>query len=388
MLDPGLGGLHFVRPLWLLALLPAGYLYWRARRQARVDVVWRGAIAPHLLDHLMIRARRSAALGPAGSLLATLVVASLAMAGPAWHREGSPFVHEHGPLVIALSLDDSMNAGDVQPSRLERAKQKIRDLLALRSGTRNALVVYAHEARLVVPPTDDASIIELYVGALETDMLAPAGSDPGAVIDLAGPLLDRERTPGAILFVTDTLPGPSFERLAAESTSGGHRILALVVAADDGGVAASGATAPATVDPESLDAFVSVTGGDATGVAVDDRDVRWLARRLDAHRLAVVGREEAPLRDAGVWLVAPLVVLMLPWFRLGWTIRWVAVAVVLAALTLASGVSATDGVGRARDLAGEVWLRRLEIDPRDYLRAKLAYRPGVSSPRGIGQGAP
>lgn len=43
---------HVIRPDWLLALLPAGLLWWLLRRGADQGRAWRGIVAPHLLAHL------------------------------------------------------------------------------------------------------------------------------------------------------------------------------------------------------------------------------------------------------------------------------------------------------------------------------------------------
>ena len=59
------------------------------------------------------------------------------MAGPAWREQDSPFTEDAAALVIVLEVTPSMRTTDVQPSRLERAVQKIHDLLAARRGRNN-----------------------------------------------------------------------------------------------------------------------------------------------------------------------------------------------------------------------------------------------------------
>ena len=67
-----------------------------------------------------------------------------------------------------------MNQPDVAPTRLERAKQKISDLLAARAGARSGLIAYAGTAHLVMPLTDDRSVIVPFLAALATSLM-PAG---------------------------------------------------------------------------------------------------------------------------------------------------------------------------------------------------------------------
>ena len=67
--------------------------------------------------------------------------------------------------MIVLALSTSMDQADVAPTRLERAKQKIRDLLGVRAGARSGLIAYAGTAHLVMPLTDDRSVIEPFLAA-------------------------------------------------------------------------------------------------------------------------------------------------------------------------------------------------------------------------------
>ena len=76
-------------------------------------------------------------------LLAGWLIAIIALAGPTWRLELAPFIADQAALAIAIEVTPSMQAQDIQPSRLQRAAQKVRDLLALRPGAKTALVAYA-----------------------------------------------------------------------------------------------------------------------------------------------------------------------------------------------------------------------------------------------------
>ena len=82
--------------------------------------------------------------------------------------------------MVALDLSRTMDAIDVQPSRLERGKQKIRDLVGLREGARTALVAYAGSAHLVLPLTEDRRILETYLEALASGLPVVAQDSPNA----------------------------------------------------------------------------------------------------------------------------------------------------------------------------------------------------------------
>ena len=145
-----LEALHFLRPLWLLALIPTAVLY-AVIRASSPERQWRRIIAPHLLEHLKVGGGAGLRFRPRHLITLLLTLGSIALAGPTWERERSPFAEDTAPLVVALDLSQSMNAIDVRPSRLERGKQKIRDLLELRKGARTALVAYAGSAHTVLP---------------------------------------------------------------------------------------------------------------------------------------------------------------------------------------------------------------------------------------------
>ena len=133
---PDFSNFHFLRPMWLWALIPAVGLWVLMLFEQSSRWRWRTAIAPHLLEHLVRHPRRRPWTRPTSFALPCFAISILALSGPTWEQQKTPFVQDEAPLVVALDLSQSMNAIDVQPTRLQRAQQKIRDLLAVRSGAR------------------------------------------------------------------------------------------------------------------------------------------------------------------------------------------------------------------------------------------------------------
>ena len=331
-----LADLHFLRPQWLWGLLPAVVVYLLVRRRDDPTLRWRGLIDPHLLEALRVRPKGSGFPRPASVAFAALVLGCAGAAGPTWQREPSPFTEDKAPLVVALDLSQSMLAIDVPPTRLDRAKEKIRDLLARRAGARTGLVAYAGTAHLVVPPTDDAAALETYLAALDPDVMPKPGKAAAAALARAQEVLARDETPGSILFLTDGIPAA--EQAAFRAAATRHdSLLVLGVGTSGGGpirqgkgfaTDAAGRRVVARLDREGLEALARDTGVVVATATRDARDVDRLQARIQSHLQAVQAADpRARWKDAGYWFALPFALLGALWFRRGWTVRWAAVLV-------------------------------------------------------------
>ncbi|MGH8464725.1 MAG: vWA domain-containing protein, partial [Pseudomonas sp.] len=174
---------HFLRPLWLLLLIPAAILPWLWLRRHDLKRQLDGLIAPHLLEHLLITPVDHQQLRPVYLLAALLALGGVAAAGPTWQQDIPDFLDNRAPLILAVDLSPSMDADDVPPSRLAAAKHKLHDLIQRRAGARTALIAYAGSAHLVLPATEDPELLDTFVQALSTDLMDKAGKDVVGVIE-------------------------------------------------------------------------------------------------------------------------------------------------------------------------------------------------------------
>jgi Ca-activated chloride channel homolog len=225
--------LHFLRPWWLAALIPAVLLVALILHRERAEAKWGGTIAPHLLKHLVVTPKGRRRIRPVWLVAAGLALAILALAGPAWRRELPPFVEDKAPLMIALDVSASMGQTDVAPSRLERAKQKVRDLLAARAGARTGLVAYAGTAHLVMPLTDDSAVIEPFLAALTPGLMPVQGERAMEAVSLAANALKTEAISGTILVIAGGLSDA--DPTAVQQAAGRNSLLILGVAPPDPG---------------------------------------------------------------------------------------------------------------------------------------------------------
>lgn len=225
--------LHFIRPAWFYALIPLVLISLILVRLHKQGKSWTNIIDPKLLPHLLVG--QSIKKSSINSLLVFIVgtVTIISLAGPAWEKRPQPVFKDKSALVIALDLSSSMDAADIKPSRLTRARHKITDILKQRKLGQTALLVYAGSAFVVTPLTDDTSTITSLLESLTTDIMPAQGTRTDKALSLATSLLkNADVRQGDILLVTDSIEKQakkSFLQVAKQ-----HRISILAVATPQG----------------------------------------------------------------------------------------------------------------------------------------------------------
>lgn len=330
---------HLLRP-WLLILLvfPVG-IFWLVDRATDIRSRWRGVIAPHLLDNLIVASSATSRVRPSLLFSAILVLGIVGASGPTWDRVPPPFVADTATLVVAVDLSQTMDAIDVTPSRIERAKLKIKDVIDRRPGARTAIVAYAGSAHLVMPPTEDAGLLESYSEALATRIMPKPGKNTVAALNMASDVLEKEGSTGTILLLTDGLEPAATQ--AIRSSPNGVVVLGVGTSAGgpvrspDGGFAtdASGSRLLSSLDTAHLESLDKETGADVATVTDDDADVRWVLDRIRSNFAERQTTSGENWRDQGWWLVLPAALAMAYSFRRGWVVR---TSVILLALHLSS----------------------------------------------------
>jgi Ca-activated chloride channel family protein len=298
---------HLLRPWALLLLGPALVLWWWGRQAADTTRRWSRVIDADLLKLLVVGGNAGRRLGPNDVLLLGWVAAAIAVAGPTWKREPSPFADALPPVMVVLKVAPSMTTTDLAPTRLDRARQKIADLLKAREGGATGLIAYSGSAHLVLPPTADREVVLAMAGALAPQIMPREGDRLADAVALAAQVLRDGGKGGSILIVADTVAPGQAETL---KSPGGAPVVFFAIAP------------PASLEADkALQTAVSALDARLVENTIDNDDVETLAGRLaDRSGAAAPPGEIERWQEAGYWLSFLLAVLVLAWFRRGWVI--------------------------------------------------------------------
>ncbi len=169
---------------WALAAVPVVAVLWayalRARRQALGRLGER-----HLLAALGAEERPRGYRLRAILLVLAVLLLALALTGPRYGLQQRQVERRGIDLVVALDVSQSMLAEDVAPSRLERAKRAIGELLDEMRGGRVGLVIFAGDAFIQTPLTTDYNAVRLFLDVAGPELIATPGTNFAAALQMA-----------------------------------------------------------------------------------------------------------------------------------------------------------------------------------------------------------
>lgn len=209
-------------------------------------------------------------------------------------------------IFVAVDLSQSMNASDVQPSRLEKVKYELRELVKAFSSDRIGLIIFSSEAFVQCPLTYDQSALNLFIETLNTSLVPNTGTDFGPPLRMAlSKLQGEEDIPSQqkskiILLISDGEDfGEETTDVAQEIKNAGIKLFALGVGTEEGsqilvrGIPKTdrdGNVVVTQLEPESLKQLADNTGGQYFEIN---------ERRDDSSRLiSAISQIEGELRDS------------------------------------------------------------------------------------------
>jgi len=343
---------HFIRPWFLLALIPAVLLFIFLWLRKPNYGSWHHVISPHLLPHLLQGTVKQQGKFPLILLLICWIITSFALAGPTWSKLPQTVQKKINAKVILLDLSLSMLSQDLKPSRLTRAQHKLSDILDQSKEGLTGLITYAGTSHVVSPLTDDTHTILSMVTSLSPEIMPIKGSDPVAAIEKAAQLLQQAGiTEGQILLITDDVPADFVGKVnqflnptltpvsifAIGTTEGAPIPLSKGSFVKD----RSGAIVVPRLNPQRLKASAKALNGRFSTLSSDDEDINYLlgnTNRLLNDEMKDTDRDFDTWNEHGLFLV----LLLLPLAAMGYRKGWLSLFILptLASLLLATPQSA------------------------------------------------
>ena len=342
---------HWLRPWWLLGLLPVValcVLLWRQKRRA---TQWQSIIAPQLLRYLLEGQVSRSFRWQLSALFLAWTITCIALAGPTWRQIPQPIHKNESAVVLLWDLSPSMLAEDIVPSRLVRARHKITDFLNARTEGLTALVAYAGEAYVVAPLTDDTDTIINLLPALYPGMMPLPGSNVEMAVDKAFQLFtDSGISNGEILVVTDEITPAAQDTLLDRFNGHSIRLSIFGIGTEDGAPIPTGSggfikeqggdIVIAKLNSGELQSLANQLNGSYITIRPDDQDIDYLIAASAAadplnDQIRVLERDFDTWQDNGQYLVLLLLPIIALAFRRGWVLPMMFAIVLLPQRSLA-----------------------------------------------------
>ena len=189
--------------LWLLVLIPVlaliRFVTFRNRKKRL-----RKFGDPKLLKELMPDVSRFRPLVKFWILQAALALLIVMLARPQMGTKISQEKRTGIETIIALDISNSMRAEDIVPSRLDRSKMMVENLVDHFTNDKIGLIVFAGDAFIQLPITSDYVSAKMFLSSIDPSMIATQGTDIAAAINMATSSFTQEEGIGkAIIVITD-----------------------------------------------------------------------------------------------------------------------------------------------------------------------------------------
>lgn len=293
---------------------------------------WGSLCDPQLLPYILIDRPTNRQSWMLYTLASCTIAGITALAGPTWEQHPQPVYRNQSALVIALDLSRSMDATDLSPSRLVRARFKIADILNQRQDGQTALLAYAGQAFVVTPLTDDTATITSQLPALTTDLMPTQGSRLDLALNKAGELLKQSGFQrGDVLLISDALPEARDSAAAQRLVELGYRLSVLGIGTPEGAPIplstggflkdGQGTIVVPKLNNEALMGMARQGGGIYVELRADNQDTQALLAqyRIDRLRTQVdeTGQTTERWEEKGPWLLLLILPLAALAFRRG-----------------------------------------------------------------------
>lgn len=226
----------------------------------------------------------------------------IALAGPQWDYQVEEIKTSGLDIICAIDISRSMDATDMLPSRLARAKLQISSFIDELEGDRIGIIAFAGNATLEAPLTDDYEAVRMVISSLSSSMAVKLGTDIGSALDLAAKSFDASEGNSILILISDG------ENLGSEAIEKARKLSSMGVSIHTMGVGTESGTKisnPETgdeitsyLDVKSLSRIASAGGGEFFNVTPGQSEIGELLSRLyGKERSRLDGRRVQSLKD-------------------------------------------------------------------------------------------
>jgi len=226
--------LHWLRPFWLLALLPLLAVWWWVARRQDAGGAWESYVDPALQPYVLAAGSKGSRIGM-HTLFFAWLLGLIVLAGPVWEQQPVPVYEARPAMVVVMDISPSMDLDDLRPSRIERAVFKLSDLLNQVRGIDVGLLVFAERPYVVSPLTDDMQTLQAFLPSISTALAPVRGSELNLAIERASELLQQAgKTTGQIVLFTDSEINDQDRKAASAAKDAGYALSVIGVGTRNG----------------------------------------------------------------------------------------------------------------------------------------------------------
>lgn len=325
--------IHFIRPDFLWALVPVGILFILSWISIRESEGWKKLVNPQLLSLLIIKGNKRGAWFPKMLMVFTATIIVIAAAGPTWQRVDKPGNQTEAKVIIVLDMSRSMLATDIGPSRLERAKMKIKDYLKINQGVQTGLVVFAGSAHEALPPTKDYKTFRSTLDALSPYSMPLKGSNLPEALNLTDQILEKTDAPSFVWVITDDINAADVQAFG-QRTGTEDQYNLLVLGTPQGGNIPlyrnrllkdkKGKVVTVGLNTAQLQNAIAMPHVNLIPFTLDNTDIELYAKNIQENLVFTKDstKAEEDWVDAGYYLSFVVAFFLLFWFRRGLLVQW------------------------------------------------------------------
>ncbi|MDH5368247.1 MAG: VWA domain-containing protein [Cyclobacteriaceae bacterium] len=221
----------------------------------------------------------------------------VALLGPSYGESSKEVKSIGKDIFIAVDLSSSMNAYDVQPTRLEKVKFELKNIIDAFNSDRIGIIIFSNEAFVQCPLTYDQNALNLFIETLHTNLVPNAGTDFGPPLQMALDKLTDEETSSSqqkskiIVLISDGEDfGDDTESVTNDIESSDIKLFTLGVGTERGSKISAGNSfkkdkegndVVTQLDPKSLKKLAADTDGQYFEINQQNNDVARLINTIN-----------------------------------------------------------------------------------------------------------